>query len=71
MTQLVISNPDVWAISPRQLIDLDVSNFEFRISNICCLFYRQMQWKKIKINIQNSTLKIDELPGTKCNGVVG
>ena len=41
---------------PRQLIDLDITNFEYQIG-ICLLlvFCRQMKWEKIKINIQNST----------------
>ena len=64
MTQFVIPNADVWAISPRQLIDLDVSNFEFRISNICCFFYRPTQWKKN----QSKYSKCDTPKSMSCRG---
>ena len=47
----------------RQLIALDVSNFEYQI--FVFVFYRQVQWKKSKQIFKIQNIEIDELPRTQ------
>ena len=47
-------------LCPRQLIDLDVSNFEYEIFDV--VFCRQEQWKKLKQIFKIRHIQIDEWP---------
>ena len=54
-------------IYPRQLIDLDLLNFEYRI--VVAVFCRQAWWKKSKQTFKIQHVQINELPRTQATKV--